>query len=231
MDILMQILNFSKFNTSAVVGEWTIYKNSSFFFFLSSWATSVFAKKNCSNKFVVWWRRETSLSVCPSFHSLVDLTLAFHLPGTHVLPLQSSQSQGFCFSKLSFSSSTHTTRLVLLFLCCWTGRNSLSRRWSLSFRCKFQQHKSALPIVFYEDLVRRLTNAGQNLQNFPEYIFVAIVQPSVHIHSAHSEDKYIRHTWQDLWSQRWSTPRQKLFRDLPQYNGINTRSTKHRSVK
>jgi len=66
--------------------------------------------------------------------------------------------------------------------------------------------------VFYEDLVRRLTNAGQNLRNFAEYIFVAIVQTAVHIYSAHSEDKNIRHTWQDLWTQRSTLKTETLSR-------------------
>jgi hypothetical protein len=66
--------------------------------------------------------------------------------------------------------------------------------------------------VFYEDLVRRLTNAGQNLRNFAEYIFVAIVQTAVHIYSAYSEDKNIRHTWQDLWIQRSTLKTETLSR-------------------
>jgi hypothetical protein len=157
-------------------------------------------KKNYSKEFVVWWRRETCLSVCPSFHSLVDLTLAFRLPGMHVLPPQSSQSQGFCFSKRElFEFDAYHTSCASIFVLL--KRKELSRRLSLSFRCKFQQRKSALPIVFYEDLVRRLTNVGQNLRNFAEYIFVAIVQSAVHIYRAHNEDKYIRHTWQDLWTR------------------------------
>jgi hypothetical protein len=66
--------------------------------------------------------------------------------------------------------------------------------------------------VFCEDLVRRLTNAGQNLWNFAEYIFVAIVQSAFHIYSAHREDKYIRHTWQDLWTQQSTLKTETLSR-------------------
>ena len=61
--------------------------------------------------------------------------------------------------------------------------------------------------VFYEDLVRRLTNAGQNLRNFAEYIFVAIVQSAVRIYSAH-----IRHTGQDLWTQQSTLKTETLSR-------------------
>ena len=120
------------------------------FFFLNSWATSRFAKKKKLlnlNLFVGGDERLHCLSVCPSFQSPVDLTLEFHLSGTHVLTPQSNQSQGLRFSALSFSNSTHTTRLVRLFLCCKRGRNSLSRIWSSSFRCTFHQRPRALPTV------------------------------------------------------------------------------------
>jgi hypothetical protein len=162
----------------------------------------VCSQKKCSNEFVAWWRWETSPSVHPSIlcstsrsHSIFLARTSFH---HRVTSLKGSASQNSAFR----------VRRIPHVLCVYfyvaeeEGTLCLADEVYLS-DINFNSVKVHCPLfVFYEDLARPLANAVQNLRKFAEYIFVAIVQSAVHIYSAYNEDKYIRLTRQDLWTQR-----------------------------